>query len=201
MVKVDLASRITGLALATLALTSLSACAGPSATSSVPGTYPDVSLVDTKTHAQLLRNEAANRIPEEVIDQIIETEDATVACLSEHDDPDGLIRSWHSTADVLIKDDGTVLVADLVKDLAASFEEQGWTSRSLGGNTNVTSRLLESETSLADIQVAGFEPNPDLPSTGLEETVEQVTVQIQVHGPCVRTNGPESDEVTALEKK
>ena len=198
MVKEDRKHRIAGLVLAVLVIGGLSACASP--TSTVPGDYPDLSLTDTKSPAQLLRNEAANRIPADVIDTIIESEDVSVACLNETDDPDGTIRSWHSTADVLIIDDGEVDVKVLVKDLAASFEEQGWTSRSLGGNVNVASRLLESDSSLADIQVSGFEPNADQGTTALEDEVEQLTVQIQVHGPCVRTGGPDSDEVKALEK-
>jgi len=199
MVNVDHRTRITGLATALLALTILSACSTPQA-NSVPGDYPDVSLAETKSPAQLLRNEAANRLPSEVIDQIIESEDVSVACLSEKDDPDGLIRSWHSTADVLVIDDGVTDAQTLVNDLSASFEAQGWTARSLGGNASVTSKLLESETSLADIQIAGFNVNDTMASTGLEQKVEQTTVQIQVHGPCVRTGGAKSDEVTLLEK-
>lgn len=195
MVKVDLTSRIAGLVLVAVAIGGLSACASPGST--VPGDYPDVSLTDTKSPAQLLRNEAANRIPADVIDEIIESEDVSVACLSEQDDPEGTIRSWHSTADVLIKDGNDV--KQLTKDLAASFEEQGWTSRNLGGNVNVVSKLLESDESLADIQVSGFEPNPDQGTTGLEDAVEQLTVQVQVHGPCVRTGGADSDEVKTLE--
>lgn len=198
MVKADHRTRLIGLATAALALIMLSACSTPQP-SSVPGDYPDVSLAETKSPAQLLRNEAANRLPAAAIDQIIESEDASVACLSEKDDPQGLIRSWHSTADVLIVDDGSTSAQDLVNDLAASFEAQGWTSRSLGGNASVTSKLLDSETSLADIQVSGYNVNDTMASTGLEQKVEQTTVQIQVHGPCVRTAGAESDEVTVLE--
>ena len=199
MVNADLHKRHIGLATAVIALTMLSACSTPQ-TGSVPGGYPDVSLAETKSPAQLLRNEAANRLPAAAIDQIIESQDASVACLSEKDDPEGLIRSWHSTADVLIVDDGVTSAQQLVNDLAASFEEQGWTSRSLGGNASVTSRLLDSDTSLADIQVSGYNVNDTMASTGLEQKVEQTTVQIQVHGPCVRTAGAESDEVTSLEK-
>lgn len=198
MVTADHRTRLIGLATAALALTMLSACSTPQ-TGSVPGDYPDVSLAETKSPAQLLRNEAANRLPAAVIDQIIESEDTSVACLSEKDDPQGLIRSWHSTADVLIVDDGVTSAQDLVNDLAASFEAQGWTSRSLGGNASSTSKLLDSDTSLADIQVSGYNVNDTMASTGLEQKVEQMTVQIQVHGPCVRTAGTESDEVTVLE--
>ena len=195
MVKGD---HIIRAAVAVLALTLLSACGSPAPT--VPGDYPDVSLAETKSPAQLLRNEAANRLPAAVIDQIIESEDVSVACLSEKDDPQGIVRSWHSTADVLIIDDGVTEVQTLVNDLTASFEEQGWTARNLGGNASVTSKLIESDTSLADIQIAGYRPNDTMPSTGLEVKVEQTTVQIQVHGPCVRTDGTDSDEVTGLEK-
>ena len=185
-------------AVAVLALTLLSGCGASVPT--VPGTYPDVSLAESKSPAQLLRNEAATRLPAEVIDEIIESEDSSVACLSEKDDPTGIVRSWHSTADVLIVDDGVVDVQALVNALTASFEEQGWTARNLGGNASVTSKLLESKTSLADIQISGYRPNDTMPSTGLETKVEQTTVQIQVHGPCVRTDGAESDEVTGLQK-
>jgi len=185
-------------AVVMLALTLLSGCGSPAPT--VPGEYPDVSLAETKSPAQLLRNEAANRLPSEVIDQIIESEDASVACLSEKDDPQGIVRSWHSTADVLIIDDGVTDVQTLVNDLTGSFEDQGWITRTLGGNASVTSKLLESETSLADIQIAGYKPNDTMPTTGLETKVEQTTVQIQVHGPCVRTAGTDSDEVTSLQK-
>ena len=195
MVKEDITPRIAALLIAVIAIGGLSACASPGST--VPGDYPDVSLTDTKSPAQLLRNEAANRIPEDAIDEIIESEDVSVACLSEADDPQGTIRSWHSTADVLILDGNDV--KQLTKDLAASFEDQGWTSRNLGGNVNVVSKLLESDTSLASIQVSGFEPNSDQGTTGLEDPVDQLTVQVQVHGPCVRTGGPESDEVRGLE--
>ena len=196
MVNADLTSRIAGFVLAAVAIGGLSACASP--TSTVPGDYPDVSLTDTKSPAQLLRNEAANRIPADLIDEIIESEDVSVACLSEQDDPEGTVRSWHSTADVLIKDGNDV--KQLTKDLAASFEEQGWTSRNLGGNVNVVSKLLESDTSLASIQVSGFEPNADdIGTTGQEDVVEQLTVNVQVHGPCVRTGGADSDEVKTLE--
>ena len=194
MVKVDLRRTVVCLVLGALSLSALTACAPPV---TVPGDYPDVSLADTKSPAQLLRNEAAARLPAEVIDQIIEAEDASVACLSESDDPEGVVRSWHSTVNVTIQ--GGTEVATLVTDLAASFSEQGWAVRDLGGNASVSQKLLESESSLADIQVTGLTPDDGATSVSLEEVVEQPTVKIAVHGPCVRTGGTESDEVTALE--
>ena len=136
-----------------------------------------------------------------LIDERIESEDVSVACLSGTDDSDGLIRSWHSSIDVTILDDTDNDVTALVNDLSDSFVAEGWVARPLGGSATVTSTLLESAgTSQTDIQITGLKPDPNLASTSLEEVVEQVTVTIQVHGPCVRTEGADSDEVTTLER-
>ena len=197
MVKDDLTRALVCVTLGALSMLGLAACATPA--TSVKGEYPDVSLATTKSPAQLLRNEAAARLPEGVIDEIIESEDTSVACLSESDDPNGTIRSWHSTVDVLILGEDTA-VAPLVNDLVASFEEQGWTARDLGGNVSAIKKLLESAGSLAYMQISGFTPNANATSVSLEENVEQRTVQIEVHGPCVRTAGADSDEVKALQK-
>lgn len=197
MVKEDLTRALAVLAIGTASLLGLAGCAAPAAV--VAGTYPDVSLADTKSPAQLLRNEAATRLPEGVIDQIIESEDLSVSCLSEDEDPDGTIRSWHSTVDVLIL--GEADVAPLVNDLVASFEEDGWKARDLGGNVSTVKKLLETDGSLADMQISGFTPNENATSVSLEEDVEQRTVQIEVHGPCVRTAGATSEEVGSLQKK
>ena len=180
-------------------LTSLAGCAG--AAPGIQGDYPDLTLAETKSPAQLMRKEAADRLPASVIDEKIESEDVSVACLSITDDPGGLIRSWHSSIDVTILDDTDVDVAGLVNDLSDSFTEEGWVARPLGGSATVTSKLLESAgASQTDIQITGHKPDPNRASTSLEEIVEQVTVKIQVHGPCVRTDGPDSAEVVALEK-
>jgi hypothetical protein len=197
MVNVDRSTRIIGLAVTALTVFALTACAGAAGPA---GDFPNISLAETKSPAQLLRNEAASRLPSEVVASVVQAEDASVACLSEKDDPDGLIRSWHSSLDVILVDDGKVKVSDVAKTLIASFTDQGWAARDLGGNASVVSKLLESTTSLADIEISGLTPNPNQPSTSLEGVVTEPTVEIQVHGPCVRTGGPNSDEVKALEE-
>jgi hypothetical protein len=196
-VKTDLTKRITALAIVLLSATALSACAPQAA--AVPGDFPNLTLAETKSPSQLLRNDAAARLPSGMILEVLEAEDTSVACLSEEDDPDGTIRSWHSTVDVLIAEMGDIEVKSLVADLTQSFVDQDWVARDLGGNSHVTKKLLESATSLSDIQISGFVPNPDQASTALEENVDQPTVRIGVHGPCVRTAGASSDEVRALE--
>jgi hypothetical protein len=196
MVTVDRSTRAAGLVLTAVAALVLTACAGPAGPA---GDFPNISLTETKSPAQLLRNEAAGRLPADAVVSVVEAQDVSVACLSEADDPDGFIRSWHSGLDVVLKDDPELKVADVARDLIASFTDQGWVARDLGGNATTVSKLLESSTSLADIQITGFAPNPNQPSTSLEGVVTEPTVEIQVHGPCVRTGGPNSDEVKSLE--
>jgi len=195
MVKVDRLR--TRLLLGALPLVLLAGCAGSSGPS---GDFPDMSLADTKSPTQLLRNEAAGRLPAEVIGDQFESEDVSVACLSEKEDPDGVIRSWHSTVRFVVTDESAD-VATVAKDLVTTFTDQGWSARDIGGNVAMVKKLVESEDSLADIQVFGLTPDAGRASTSTEEFVEVPTVVISVHGPCVRTGGPESEEVKALEAR
>jgi hypothetical protein len=179
----SLARRVVVAMVAVVTLAAVAGCASPAA--EIPGDYVDLTLAETKSPAQSLRTEAAGRLPGEVIDKKVES-DLSVACLSTTDDPGGLIRSWHSSIDVTIVAgyDITALLADLVD----SFTVEGWVARPLGGSASVTSQLLESESVESDIQISGL--------TGIQD---QPTITIQVHGPCVRTDGPESAEVLTLE--
>jgi len=178
----------------------LAGCA-TDASAAVQGEYPDITLAASKSPVQLLRNEAASRIPTGVIETVEETLDESVSCLDEGDDPDGTIRSWHSTAIVTIGSDAAWRVESIVDKLIASYTDQDWTARSLGQTADFRSSLLTSKTAKAEIQVIGQRPDKDQVSTSTEEKVDQVTIEIQVHGPCVRTPGAESAEVLKLEGK
>lgn len=196
MVKVD---RLPALAvLGVLPLLLLAACAGNPG--GPAGDYPDMSLADTKSPTQLLRNEAASRLPEQIVGDDFESEDVSVACLSEADDPDGMIRAWQSTVRFVVPDGGDDVMT-VAKDLVATFTDQGWSARDIGGNVAMVKKLLESKDSLSSIQVFGLSPDADRASTSTEDFVEVPTVVVSVHGPCVRTDGPESDEVKALEAR
>ena len=178
----------------------LAGCA-TDASAAVQGEYPDITLAASKSPVQLLRNEAASRIPTGVIETVEETLDESVSCLDEGDDPDGTIRSWHSTAIVTIGSDAAWRVESIVDKLIASYTDQDRTARSLGQTADFRSSLLTSKTAKAEIQVIGQRPDKDQVSTSTEEKVDQVTIEIQVHGPCVRTPGAESAEVLKLEGK
>jgi hypothetical protein len=159
------------------------------------GDYPDISLKETKAPAQLLRNEAAGRIPTAVIATIEETLDESVGCVNDKLDPDGLIRSWHSSAIVTMEPGSAWRVESVVDKLIASFVDQDWTAVSLGQTDDFRSSLLTSKKGATEIQIIGrrAEEAKDV------EDADDVTIEVQVHGPCVRTAGPKSDEVLELE--
>ena len=157
------------------------------------------TLATTKSPVQLLRNEAAGRIPPAVIETVTETEDTSIACLDEDQDPDGLSRSWHSGAQVLVEDASAWRVDAVVDGVADSFVEQGWVARPLGGSATTRVILLSSETSPAEIELTATRPDPDASPASTVAAVDAVSIGLSVHGPCVDTDGPDSDAVKKLE--
>jgi len=186
------------IAFAVISVSALTGCAGEQpVAANIEGEFPDVSLAETKSPVQFLRNDAASRIPTAVIDNVEGTVDESVACLDEAEDPDGMIRSWRSSALVTIVSGSAWRVEAIVDNLIQSFTDQSWAARSLGETVEFRSSLLTSKTSMAEIQVIGERPAADVAEG--EDTGKQVTVEIQVQGPCVRTDGSGSEEVLKLE--
>jgi hypothetical protein len=188
MVWGDHTRSIAAAALVAIALTALTACAGGSSPSA--GGAATLTLAQTKSPVQLLRNEAASRIDEFVVETVNETEDLSTACKTAEADPLGLSRSWTSSVEVSLKPGSAWRAGIITEDLIASFEKQGWVA-SRGLPSAVTYTGLKSETSAAHI--------------GLTLTNEDVAagvpakLQITTQGPCVATDGAESDEVKKLE--
>lgn len=191
-------TQISGFIALGLIATVLTGCAGDPA-ASLPGTYPDLTLAASKSPVQLLRNDAAGRIPTAVIDTVEDANDLSVACLPEADDPEGLVRSWNSGAVVTIVSGSQWRVDAIVDNLVESFVDQGWTARGLGGSANIKSQLLSSDSSMAEITISAKIPDEDQTSISNDEDVENVTVEINVVGPCVVTEGTDSDEVKKVE--
>jgi hypothetical protein len=166
-------------------------------------TKAGVTLAATKSPVQLLRNEAATRIPTSIIETVTQTEDVSKPCLDEAQDPQGLQRSWHSSAQVTVEDAAHWRIDAVTDEIAASFVEQGWVARPLGGTPTSHAILLSSANSPAEIQLSANRPDPDASptstSTPATEGVVAVTIDLSVHGPCVETEGPESSAVKKLE--
>ena len=191
MVWGDHTRKAAALAVVALSLAALTACASQSGGTADTATAT-LTLAQTKSPVQLLRNEAANRIDEFIVETINETEDLSAPCKTAEADPLGLERSWTSSVEVSLKAGSAWRAAIVADELVASFEEQGWIA-SRGAPSAVTYTGLKSENSAATI--------------GLTVTSEDLAagtpakLQITTKGPCVTTGGAESDEVKRLEKK
>jgi hypothetical protein len=179
---------VLSMVATTAVVLSLGACAaeGDAQTS---GAVRQVTLAQSKSYAQLLRNEASSRLPEIVLKQVAESTDVSIAC---DDDPAGLLRSWTSTMKILVTNSTAPRVQQVADDLAATFVDQGWKA-DIGEestDTLVVTRL-HSATSLADMAI-----------TATSKATDQVpSIQVTATGVCALTAGPQSDEVMLLEQE
>ena len=167
-------------ALAALTAALLSGCADTASTDAL-------TLAETKSPVQLLRNEAASRVPEGLVEQILVSQDESTNCRTPETDPDGLLRSWRSTIRFQLVYGDTVDAKAIVDDLTASFVDQGWDEGIYGTASIIELTRAGSET---NIHISTKKPNAD-ESLGAE-------IQLAVAGPCVMTEGKTSGEVTAL---
>lgn len=166
-------------AIAVLSAAVLTACA------SGTGGEDSLTLAATKSPAQLLRNEAADRVPAEQVEAIIKSQDESTSCRTVETDPDGLLRSWRSAVRFQLVNDSSVDPDAVLETLVNSFVDDGWSRGSFGVETIVELTRTDSETT---ILVSVSRPDPN----------EGAQIQLAVAGPCVMTDGRESAEVTSL---
>ena len=172
-----LASR--AVAIAGLSAALLTGCGSGS------GDGDSLTLAATKSPAQLLRNEAANRVPAEHVESIIKSQDESTSCRTVETDPEGLLRSWRSAVRIQLVNDASVDPDAVLETLVTSFVDDGWDRGSYGVETIIELTRDGSET---NIHVSVSQPDE---SVGAE-------IQLVVAGPCVMTDGRDSDEVTSL---
>ena len=190
MVSTDLMMRSAATAILVFSVGILAGCGSPnSGTAGGSDDYPDVSLAESKSNVQLLRNSAESRIAAEVIDSSTDA-DASAACLSAAEDPDGEIRRWLSSTEVNLVRWHAWRVTDVADILIDTFVDQSWNTSDIEGEHAGTARLLTSDQGLAEIQIE---------AVGTEDD-SAATLYITVTGPCVRTDGADSDEVADLEQ-
>lgn len=140
------------------------------------------TLAETKASAQLLRNNVLATIDPEKIIGFVEWKDTSRACADAATDPEGLMRQWYSGGVVPIAPAYITDTASIMKELAASYEAEGWSVSGEGDDVRVLTR--ENSTSRITLSV--------VPLTG--------QLKIESEGPCVATDGPDSDEVKQLER-
>ena len=173
-------------AIALVIIATLAGCAAPGGAQAGSAELDVVesTLVETKSPVQLLRNEAASRVPDIVVNELVNTTDASSSCQPASVDPGELARAWHSTATLTMTNSQAARVEVVTADLVASFVDQGWVAEP--GDAATT---LIREDSLATLVVEGT----------AKTTADHASIAISVTGPCVLTGGPESDEVLTLE--
>jgi hypothetical protein len=142
-----------------------------------------LTLVETKSPVQLLRNEAWYRLPEVMVKEDSETTDSSEAC-----DDGGAMRLWRSSTIALLTNSQAPRVVSAGDNLAASFVEQGWQAeRSEEGAAVLT--VLTRSSSVAVIEIEAVEKTES----------HRASIRITASGPCVATAGADSDEVRDLE--
>jgi hypothetical protein len=181
-----------------LAVGSLTGCGEAAQSSDVPpGDYPDLTLAESKSPAQLLRNTAVSRIPTEVVLNVGTDTDGSEACLTVEEDPNGTIRRWNSSVDVNLRLPETPNTDAIVDAVIASFTDEGWMSQAItGSKADNQAHLLTNGTasatsvSLAQVRIEAI-------ITGDKSSS---FIRIESVGPCVVTDGENSSEVTQLGK-
>jgi hypothetical protein len=166
----------------------LSGCAASNSSGSTGSSSSNLTLTDTKSPTQLLRNTAASMLHQENISNMTNTEDVSVTC-----DKDPKVRSWHSTitAGVDVAHESTL--ATTSSDLVQSLVDKGWKAE-VGEVEGGTEVKLTKAGSVSVIHVQA------LPSTmGALRAAHGAQIVIEVDGPCVKTDGPDSTEVKTLE--
>jgi len=179
MVKADLARRASALVIVIAMASTLSACASDDGA---------ISLADTKAPTQLLRNDAASRVPEDVVLTVGEKGDGSEGCALDND-PDELMRKWHSSIVLEVNSSSAPNVDSISADLSKAYIDEGW-DEFLSEGTGSSTRTLKKNGSRTQLIITTTD---DTDGDGLG-----ATIAIDVLGQCVKTAGPNSDEVQKL---
>lgn len=180
-----MARRTGTTAIAGVAISIVFVLAGCAGTADNSGTGGELRLVDTKSPVQLLRNDATNRVAEEDIASIRKEVDHSEPCDTEAENPGGLVRQWRSSVELVLAD-GTDRVA-IMEALLASFTDQNWTAEELDKTEDLWDVALSSDSSVASIEISSS-----------ELSIVSI-IRVIATGPCVDTDGPDSEEVKSLE--
>jgi len=144
------------------------------------------TLSSTKGPAQLLRNEVADRVPPAAVDQIADPIDASVAC-----GDNGMKRAWRSSVLMFVAPDAAWRITSIADDLSGSLGEQGWKASTNESSPSISQVTLKNAATNAVINLTVTQP--------VDEDGNGATLAIAADGPCVVTDGPDSDEVKKLE--
>jgi hypothetical protein len=169
----------TSLGLVSIALASTVALGGCTASDDT-----GISLADTKSSVQLMRNDVTGKVSDEVTKEVTEVGDGSVGCGDEFN------RRWRSTALIELLPDSSSKIDAIAQTLQGLFVAKGWVSGAKPGGDGITIYKLTSPDAQSTI---------DLTATELGESGKDgATIHVEINGPCVLTEGPGSDELARL---
>ncbi|CAN5342266.1 hypothetical protein BH11ACT2_BH11ACT2_11020 [soil metagenome] len=146
------------------------------------------ALADTKGPAQLLRNSVSSRVPKADVMKLGEADDKSVGC-----GQNGIMRSWLSSQLIFVQPENAYKIKSILTDVVSSLKLQGWTPSLADASSNIHQATLKSTKTSATILVTATEAS--------DEKGNGATMEVDVTGPCVKTGGPDSDEVKHLENR
>jgi len=142
-----------------------------------------LTLAQSKSPVQLLRNETASRVPAGLVATVENSSDESVNCRTAETDPEGLERKWKSGARIALTPEADLSL--VMSKLFISFRADGWEQGTYGSDSIIE---FTKPDSVAVIHI-----------TTAEKEGEPTEVRVAVEGPCVTTAGETSDEVVKLE--
>ena len=176
-------SPIAATTIAILAVSLLGACA-PTAID--VSEYGDVTLGETKSIVQLMRNDVAGSIPSSVVVGTGDSTDLSVACFPTSNDPDGLVRAWESSVHIDILETAAGGVWGVFDRVVTSYQNKGWKVENVELPDASQAVRLTSGSIIASIQLS-------IPED------ESPVIELVTTGPCAATGGADSEEVKHLE--
>lgn len=147
-----------------------------------------LTLASTKGPAQLLRNTVASYIPAHVIAGQGVTVDESEDC-----GDGGRMRSWRSSVQVLIHPSAAKSTMTVFRGVRDALAADGWHGDEDAPGPDDHEIDVTTERTTATVHVIAHE--------AVDASGEGATIDIEVDGPCVATEGADSDEVKNLENR
>jgi len=169
---------ITTIAVCLVVAPALTACSGAS---------DAVTISESKSTVQLLRNVIADTIDDSAIQGVTKNDDAALAC---GDEPDEDRFFWRSSVLLDIVGASDRDIEGAAAGAVAALEKSGWISAEADPVAHSVTVELTSTESLATIRITSTD---DADGDG-----RGASVFVVVNGPCVKTAGADSAEMKAL---
>ena len=147
----------------------------------------EVTLAATKSTAQLQRNTISGQISPDITASVTRVTDASESC---DNDETRHMRLWRSTALIELVPEAAGEITRIQQSISGTFASKGWDSTSEAISKDTTLVTLTNPNSLAVIELTAV-TNEDGIGMG-------ANLFVNIAGPCVKTDGPGSDELKKL---